>query len=675
MEIRYLKGVGEKRAALLQKLGIHCVEDLLEFYPRDYVDYSKPYPVASAPFDTKCVVRAQVYEKHAPVRVKGGKLMARVMAGDETAGLVLTYFNSRYATQKLEVGRSYLFFGRVAGGFAQREMVNPTVVSPAEASATPFVPVYPQTEGLNSRSIQKCVRAAFEAIPHIEDPLPAWMVEKYRLCSKEQAVRSMHFPRSMAEVHAARRRLIYEELLVLQLGLLLLRGREAVRTGAQMQAVNFAPFWASLPFAPTGAQRRAVQEIARDMTGQSPMNRLLQGDVGSGKTLVAAAAVYMAARNGYQSVLMAPTEILASQHAATLADMLEPMGISVALLTAGVKGAARQSALDAIRTGAAQLVVGTHAVLGEGVQFARLGLAVTDEQHRFGVRQRAALADKADNPHLLVMSATPIPRTLGLLMFGDLDISVLDELPPGRTPVKTYAITGKKRADMYGFVRRQLAAGRQAYIVCPVIDEGENDMQAVTTYYTDVAQPLLEHYRVGLMHGRLKAAEKAAVMDAFKAGALDVLVSTTVIEVGVDVPNATVMIVEDADRFGLSQLHQLRGRVGRGEKAAEVHLVSASKSDAALTRLSAMVDTDDGFELASYDLSLRREGDILGNRQHGASGLKLVNVMRDGAVIEAAHADAAAILEEDPNLELPAHRALAREVRIVYANDHVAQGG
>lgn len=340
---------------------------------------------------------------------------------------MLTYFNTQYAPQKLEAGRSYLFFGKVAGSFSQREMVNPTVVSPAEATATPFVPVYPQTEGLNSRNIQKYVRAAFEAMPHIQDPLPAWMVEKYRLCSKAQAVRSMHFPRAMAEVHAARRRLIYEELLVLQLGLLLLRGREAVRTSAQMHEVGFAPFWAALPFAPTGAQRRAVQEIAGDMAGQSPMNRLLQGDVGSGKTLVAAAAVYMAAQNGYQSVLMAPTEILASQHAATLADMLEPLGISVALLTAGVKGAARQSVLDAIRTGAAQLVVGTHAVLGEGVEFARLGLAVTDEQHRFGVRQRAALADKADNPHLLVMSATPIPRTLGLLLFGDLDISVLDE--------------------------------------------------------------------------------------------------------------------------------------------------------------------------------------------------------------------------------------------------------
>lgn len=667
MEIRYLKGVGEKRAALLQKLGIHCVEDLLEFYPRDYVDYSKPYPVASAPFDTKCVVRAQVYEKHAPVRVKGGKLMARVMAGDETAGLVLTYFNSRYATQKLEVGRSYLFFGRVAGGFAQREMVNPTVVSPAEASATPFVPVYPQTEGLNSRSIQKCVRAAFEAIPHIEDPLPAWMVEKYRLCSKEQAVRSMHFPRSMAEVHAARRRLIYEELLVLQLGLLLLRGREAVRTGAQMQAVNFAPFWASLSFAPTGAQRRAVQEIARDMAGQSPMNRLLQGDVGSGKTLVAAAAVYMAARNGYQSVLMAPTEILASQHAATLADMLEPMGISVALLTAGVKGAARQSALDAIRTGAAQLVVGTHAVLGEGVQFARLGLAVTDEQHRFGVRQRAALADKADNPHLLVMSATPIPRTLGLLLFGDLDISVLDELPPGRTPVKTYAITGRKRADMYGFLARQLGAGRQAYIVCPLIEEGESDMQAASAYIDEVARPLLPGRRIGLLHGRMKGPEKAAVMQSFKAHELDVLVSTTVIEVGVDVPNATCIVIENAERYGLSALHQLRGRVGRGGGEAFCILISDHVTDSVKKRLSFLCHTTDGFEVAKFDLETRGPGDFFGSRQHGLPSLRVANLATDTRTLYAAQSEAQALLEQDPALQSEENAPLRAAAQRLFA--------
>ena len=546
-------------------------------------------------------------------------------------------------------------------------MVNPTVVSPAEASATPFVPVYPQTEGLNSRNIQKYVRAAFEAMPHIQDPLPAWMVEKYRLCSKAQAVRSMHFPRAMVEVHAARRRLIYEELLVLQLGLLLLRGREAVRTGAQMHEVGFAPFWAALPFAPTGAQRRAVQEIAGDMAGQSPMNRLLQGDVGSGKTLVAAAAVYMAAQNGYQSVLMAPTEILASQHAATLADMLEPLGISVALLTAGVKGAARQSVLDAIRTGAAQLVVGTHAVLGEGVEFARLGLAVTDEQHRFGVRQRAALADKADNPHLLVMSATPIPRTLGLLLFGDLDISVLDELPPGRTPVKTYAITGRKRADMYGFLARQLSAGRQAYIVCPLIEEGESDMQAAAAYIDEVARPLLPGRRIGLLHGRMKGPEKMAVMQSFKAHELDVLVSTTVIEVGVDVPNANCIVIENAERYGLSALHQLRGRVGRGRGDAFCILISDHVTDNVKKRLSFLCHTTDGFEIAKFDLETRGPGDFFGSRQHGLPSLRVANLAADTRALYAAQSEAQALLERDPALQSEENAPLRAAAQRLFA--------
>ena len=481
LDIRYLKGVGEKRAAQLARLGIRTVDDLLGFYPRDYVDYSHPYPVAGAPYDVKCVVRATVYGKNGGARIRGGRQMAKATAGDDTAGLILTYFNNPYALQKLEVGREYLFFGKVGGTFTAREMVNPVMLTVESAAASPLVPVYPQTEGVSSAYLAKCVRAAFAAAPDIEEPLPAALIEKYRLCGKAEALQKIHFPQSRQDVQAARRRLIFEELLALQLGLLLLRGREAAHTGAPMRPADLSPFWNALPFAPTGAQRRAAQEILADLGKKTPMNRLLQGDVGSGKTLVAAAGVYAAAQSGYQSVLMAPTEILAAQHADTLDRLLAPLGIRVALLTGSVKGAAKKAALRAIAAGEVELVVGTHAVLSAGVEFARLGFAVTDEQHRFGVRQRSLLAAKADHPHLLVMSATPIPRTLGLLMFGDLDISVLDELPPGRTPVKTYAITGKKRADMYGFVRRQLAAGRQAYIVCPVIDEGENDMQAVTT--------------------------------------------------------------------------------------------------------------------------------------------------------------------------------------------------
>ena len=658
MDIRYLKGVGEKRAAQLAKLGISTIEDLLGLYPRDYVDYSHPYPVASAPFDVKCVVRAIVYGKGALTRIRGGKQMVKILAGDDTASLSLIYFNNPYISQKLEVGAEYCFFGKVGGGFAQREMVNPVMLTAEAASATPLVPVYPQTEGINSNYLARCVRTAFAAAPDIADPLPGWMLEKYRLCSKADAVRMIHFPRSTAEITSARRRLIFEELLALQLGLLLLRSRDATLTGAPMGPVDLGPFWAALPFSPTGAQRRASQEILADLSKPTPMNRLLQGDVGSGKTLVAAAGIYAAWQNGYQSALMAPTEILAAQHAETLQKMLEPLGMRVALLTGSVKGAAKKAVRKAIAEGEADLVVGTHAVLGPDVEFRRLGFAVTDEQHRFGVRQRSALAGKADHPHLLVMSATPIPRTLGLLMFGDLDISILDELPPGRTPVKTYAITGKKRADMYGFLRAQLAAGRQAYIVCPVIDESETDMQSVTTYYEETARPLLEGYRVGLMHGRLKAAEKNDVMQRFKDGQLDVLVSTTVIEVGVDVPNANMIVIENAERYGLSALHQLRGRVGRGKGEAYCILISDHTGEAVKKRLSFLCHTTDGFAIAKFDLETRGPGDFFGSRQHGLPSLHIADLMADSKALYAAQQEAVDLVAADPGLRKPENAGL-----------------
>ena len=658
MDIRYLKGVGEKRAAQLAKLGIFTVDDLLGFYPRDYVDYSRPYPVASAPYDIKCVVRATVYGKGALTRIRGGKQMVKILAGDDTAGLSLVYFNNPYISQKLEVGTEYCFFGKVGGGFAQREMVNPVMLTAEAASATPLVPVYPQTEGINSNYLAKCMRTAFAAAPDIPEPLPAWMLQKYRLCPKADAVRMIHFPRSTAEIASALRRLIFEELLALQLGLLLLRSRDATLTGAPMKPVDLQPFWASLPFSPTGAQKRAAQEILADFNKLSPMNRLLQGDVGSGKTLVAAAGIYAAWKNGYQSALMAPTEILAAQHAETLSRMLEPLGVRVALLTGSVKGAAKKAVRKAIAEGEADLVVGTHAVLGPDVEFRNLGFAVTDEQHRFGVRQRSALAGKADHPHLLVMSATPIPRTLALLMFGDLDISILDELPPGRTPVKTYAITGKKRADMYGFLKAQLAAGRQAYIVCPVIDESETDMQSVTSYYEETARPLLEGYRVGLMHGRLKAAEKNAVMQQFKDGELDVLVSTTVIEVGVDVPNANLIVIENAERYGLSALHQLRGRVGRGKGEAYCILISDHTGEAVKKRLSFLCHTTDGFAIAKFDLETRGPGDFFGSRQHGLPSLHIADLMADSKALYAAQQEAIDLVAADPGLRQPENAGL-----------------
>ena len=665
--VRYLKGVGPKTAERFEKLGILTLSDLLCHYPRRYLDFSKPYSIAEAPADTECVVKAEVFAKPGGRILPGGRRMERITAGDDVSSLEITWFNNPYAAQKLELGQEYYFQGIVTGGMLRRQMVNPQVRTDAQVKSSPFEAVYPQTEGLTSSAIAKCVR---QLLPHAEllpDPLPPEMLKKYHLLSKADAVRAIHCPATEEEAFAARRRLIYEELLVLQLGIGRMKNHGAASTGAPMKKADASPFWESLPFSPTGAQRRAVEEILTDMSGETSMNRLLQGDVGSGKTLVAAAAIWACIRAGYQAALLAPTEILASQHAENLNRLLSPFGMRVALLTGGMKAAARRTTLAAIRDDEADLIVGTHAILSEGVEFARLGLAVVDEQHRFGVRQRGLLAEKAANPHLLVMSATPIPRTLGLLMYGDLDISILDELPPGRKPVKTRCITGKKRADLYGFLDREIDSGRQVYIVCPAIeDAGGSGLNAVKSYYEDIAKAYLPDRRVGLMHGKLKPKEKAEVMDDFKSGRLDALVSTTVIEVGVDVPNATVMVIENAERYGLSALHQLRGRVGRGAAESWCFLVSDNASESVQKRLKFLCSTSDGFAVAQYDLETRGPGDFFGSRQHGLPTLQIADLMNDTRTLHAAQSEAAALLTEDPLLERPEHALLARQVEQMF---------
>ena len=665
--VRYLKGVGPKTAERFEKLGILTLSDLLCHYPRRYLDFSKPYSIAEAPADTECVVKAEVFAKPGGRILPGGRRMERITAGDDVSSLEITWFNNPYAAQKLELGQEYYFQGIVTGGMLRRQMVNPQVRTDAQVKSSPFEAVYPQTEGLTSSAIVKCVR---QLLPHAEllpDPLPSEMLKKYRLLSKADAVRAIHCPATEEEAFAARRRLIYEELLVLQLGIGRMKNHGAASTGAPMKKADASPFWESLPFSPTGAQRRAVEEILTDMSGETSMNRLLQGDVGSGKTLVAAAAIWACIRAGYQAALLAPTEILASQHAENLNRLLSPFGMRVALLTGGMKAAARRTTLAAIRDDEADLIVGTHAILSEGVEFARLGLAVVDEQHRFGVRQRGLLAEKAANPHLLVMSATPIPRTLGLLMYGDLDISILDELPPGRKPVKTRCITGKKRADLYGFLDREIDSGRQVYIVCPAIeDAGGSGLNAVKSYYEDIAKAYLPDRRVGLMHGKLKPKEKAEVMDDFKSGRLDALVSTTVLEVGVDVPNATVMVIENAERYGLSALHQLRGRVGRGAAESWCFLVSDNASESVQKRLKFLCSTSDGFAVAQYDLETRGPGDFFGSRQHGLPTLQIADLMNDTRTLHAAQSEAVALLAEDPLLERPEHALLARQVEQMF---------
>lgn len=665
--VRYLKGVGPKTAQRFEKLGILTLADLLCHYPRRYVDFTQPYSIAQAPAETECVVKAEVYAKLGGRMLPGGRQMERLTAGDGVSTLEVTWFNNPYAIKKLEIGQEYFFQGLLTGGMLRRQMVNPQVRTAAQITAAPLEAVYPQTEGLSSTVIARCIQ---QLLPHAEllaDPLPAEMRRKYRLPDKADAVRAIHCPASPEQAAAARRRLIYEELLVLQLGIGCMKSRGAADTGAPMRLIDPAPFWDSLPFAPTGAQRRAVTEILADMSGQHAMNRLLQGDVGSGKTLVAAAAIWACIRSGYQAALLAPTEILATQHAESLNRMLAPFGMRVALLTGGMKATARRTTLAAIRDDQADCVVGTHAILGGGVEFARLGLAVIDEQHRFGVRQRGMLAEKAVNPHLLVMSATPIPRTLGLLIYGDLDISLLDELPPGRTPVKTRAITGKKRADLYHFLDTEIGRGRQVYLVCPAIEDSPDAaLKAVKGYYEQVAKPLLPNRRVGLMHGKLKPKEKAAVMQDFKEGKLDALVSTTVIEVGVDVPNASVMVIENAERYGLSALHQLRGRVGRGAAESWCFLVSDHEGEAVRQRLHFLCTTTDGFAVAQYDLENRGPGDFFGSRQHGLPSLQIADLMNDTRTLHAAQAEAADILAQDPQLTAPDHTLLRTQVQQMF---------
>lgn len=713
-----VKLVSPARAQALAGLGVRTVRDLLTHFPRRYIDLSKRETVAGARIGGSCTIQGTVHEVKLK-RPRPNLTLVEIAVVDATGVLMVTCFRQPWLKDQLKPGMGIAVAGKVEFDYGFKRMVNPYIeqLGDGQMAEGMIIPVHPACEKISAAWMRRLVGNALDAVQGCYDPLPLDLRVRYRLMARGAALSCIHFPHTMEEAAEARRRLVYEELLLLEL---VLMSQAAQRSaGAQPTAhVVDGPCAAALdcvmPFTLTEEQQQARADILARMAAPEAANHMLLGDVGTGKTAVAAFALAAVADTGTQAALMAPTEVLARQHAASLGKWFDEVGVTWGLLTGSTPDDERARLLEGAADGSICVLVGTHALLEPDVRFKRLTLAAIDEQQRFGVEQRAKLLAKGDAPDALYLTATPIPRSLALALFGNLTLSYLKHRPHDAAQRATFVHQKADRGHAYDAARAALARGEQVYVVCPLIgqDSGERDAKAADggsggrrreadeeayEYAAisietdddlegdDVAAAAKEasylqgtvfaDYRVELLHGRMPASEKQAVMQRFRDNETQVLVATTVIEVGVDVPNATVMIVEDADRFGLSQLHQLRGRVGRGEKAAEVHLVSASKSDAALTRLSAMVDTDDGFELASYDLSLRREGDILGNRQHGASGLKLVNVMRDGAVIEAAHADAAAILEEDPNLELPAHRALAREVRIVYANDHVAQGG
>ena len=672
-EITYLKGVGPAKAEKLAKLGIGTVQDLIECYPREYLDLSHPVTVNEAPFDKKCCVRATVQTTAVERFLPGGRKMYTLTACDRTDSFRIVFFNTKYLAENLERGKTYLFYGKMGGGFARREMVSPGVYD--LQSAETLVPIYPLTAGITNKVMNTLVKNAFDRLTEpLPETLPASILTAYGLCSLDQAVRGVHFPQDLAQMAAARRRLIFEELLVLQLALRRLKGRSRGIGSFPISRDCTPEFWHSLPFTPTAAQRRVTDECFCDLQSGVPMNRLVQGDVGSGKTAVAAALCHSVAKNRLQCAVMAPTEILAQQHYETFTKFLAPFGIRVGLLTGSAKAKEKRQFLAELADGTVQVAIGTHALLEDNVQFQALGLVVTDEQHRFGVTQRSRLAAKGQNPHLLVMSATPIPRTLAMIIYGDLDVSVIDQLPPGRKPVETYAVTSDYHERIYNYIRKFLQAGKQAYVVCPLVEENEELTTTLTAAqeHQKTLQKQFPEYTVGLLHGKMKPKEKDAVMAGFVKGNIHILVATTVIEVGVDVPNANIMVVENAERFGLSQLHQLRGRVGRGGGQACCILVSDHQGEINRRRLQVLQQTADGFRIADEDLKLRGPGDFFGERQHGLPQIKLADLLTDTAELRLSATVAGEILQADPFLQRPVHAELCRQVERLCANHSMA---
>ena len=671
-EISALRGIGPKKAEAFQKLGVKTLRDLLTLFPRRYEDRSQFRPIALVLPDETVCIRAMVASEPRLVRIRRGMELVKLRAVDESGAVDITYFNQNYMKNNLHPGETYTFYGKVTVAGSKKSMTNPVCESEhSEGHLTGrIMPVYPLAAGLTQRVLLDAVRTALDACAgSVPDALPQEVAEQYQLAQARFAYENIHFPADFGALELARRRLIFEELFVLAVSMGLMRGSRRTAGGIRMQNADCEEFYRTLPFSPTGAQRRAVENAVRDLTSGVPMNRLIQGDVGSGKTLVAAACIWFVWKSGCQSAFMAPTEILTEQHEATLRGFLEPLGMRIGRLTGSMTAKQKREVCQALEHGDLDIVVGTHALLQDTVQFRRLGLVVTDEQHRFGVEQRAALTGKGDHPHTLVMSATPIPRTLALMIYGDLDVSVIDELPPGRRKVETYCVNEGYRARLNGFIDKLVGEGRQVFVVCPMVEENEEQMPGLKSAqeHASVLQKMLPHRRVACIHGRMKAKDKEACMAAFAAGETDVLVATTVIEVGVDVPNAALMIVENAERFGLSQLHQLRGRIGRGPFQSYCILVSDADTDEAKARLKVMHDTTDGFKIAEADLRQRGPGDFFGSRQHGLPEMHIADLCADMNVLNDARDAAQALLESDPNLTAPEHAPLKAQCERLFA--------
>ncbi|MBO5329362.1 MAG: ATP-dependent DNA helicase RecG [Anaerotignum sp.] len=663
--VSMLKGIGEQRERKLQKLGISTIEDLLTHYPREYKDRSEILKIADLPMDEPSTFLAQVKEEGQNSR-HGRLVYTRMKVYDETGSVGVLWYNQPYMKNSLKIGEWYLFSGKLQKKYGRKEILSPEVERIGENFAGGrIIPVYPASEGVSQKMLRNLMEDALSQMSGgMQEELPLWLRKEYKLAERNFAIENIHFPKTEQGFYDARRRLVFEELFVLQTALFQLKntledsgeGIILKKKKALQEAEGL------LPFALTGAQKRVLKEMEKDMTSGKIMNRLVQGDVGSGKTAVAMVSAYWAIQNGYQVTIMAPTEVLANQHFESFQKVFEPVGIKVVLLTGSLKTKEKRETLEQVKNGDAQMIVGTHAVIQKGVEYHKLGLAITDEQHRFGVRQRSTLADKGENVHTLVMTATPIPRTLALILYGDLDISIIDELPPGRQKIDTSAVDSRYHQRIYTFIQKHVKEGRQAYVICPMIEESEKlEVQSVLNYTEELVKELPE-CRVACVHGKMKAKEKQEIMDGFAAGNIDVLVSTTVIEVGINVPNATIMLIENAERFGLAQLHQLRGRVGRGSEKSYCILVSDTKTKVAKERMKTMTESEDGFVISEKDLKLRGPGEFFGIRQHGLPELKIADLYKDMAILKEAQSAAAELLKKDRFLEAEEHQLLREHI-------------
>ncbi|MBO5357940.1 MAG: ATP-dependent DNA helicase RecG [Clostridia bacterium] len=662
-DIQYLKGVGAKRAEILKSKGIDTVGALLRFYPRKYLDWTKTYPISRAPFFENVCVRAKIVTPIEEFKTKSSVVIYKFIAEDESGRMFVSLFNQRFLAEKLKMDREYLFYGKLDGNFGARQMSSP-IIKPADYNV--IEPIYPASRDMSSVQLSRLVKTAVNSL-ELEETLPQIILERNNLCSLKFAVENIHFPMSPEAFKKAKERLVFEELFVLQVALSIIKLKSHQKSGCIIKNNSVEAFKQTLPFELTNAQSRVIDECIKDMQSGRPMTRLIQGDVGSGKTMVAAALCAVAAENGYQSALMAPTEILAEQHFKTLSNINEYSGIKCGLLTGSLTAKQKAAVKKQLTDGEIDVIIGTHALIVDDVQFNNLGLVITDEQHRFGVAQREKLTKKGENPHTLVMSATPIPQTLGLILYGDLDISVIDEYPKGRQKIDTYCVDSSYRTRIYNYIKKFLNNGQQGYIVCPLVEDGEESgLKSAKEYYSALCENEFKDYSLGLLHGKMNAKDKEKVMRRFAEGEIQLLVATTVIEVGIDVPNAVVMLIENADRFGLSQLHQLRGRIGRGSKKSDCILISDSQSEETIYRLNVIKSSSDGFEIADKDFELRGPGDFLGNRQHGIPQMKIADIFADKEVLFKAKKEAELILDFDPRLKFPENKELRQEVIDLY---------